>query len=267
MKNALIHRHINTAIILALLSLAFVKASPKIKPGIPYYQPNPFGNKTKWAKNSDNVAIGNWWKPVTGESSREKSMRDWLRSIHRSKAIAFSLYTHDNGILKITGQCFPLLPKEPKIVSLEIKKNNRWIKIAEEPVIYPGWSVHFKVKNWDNTLNIPFRLRLGDISKFEGLIRRNPSDKEEITVASMSCNSHKDKERFSRTQFISNLKSQDPDLLFFAGDQNYVHDEATFGWLQFGMQFRDLMRDRPTVCIVDDHDVGHPNLWGEAGAV
>jgi hypothetical protein len=25
------------------------------------------------------------------------------------------------------------------------------------------------------------------------------------------------------------------------------------------------MRDRPTVCIPDDHDVGHGNLWGESG--
>jgi len=26
-----------------------------------------------------------------------------------------------------------------------------------------------------------------------------------------------------------------------------------------------VMKDRPTICIPDDHDVGHPNLWGEDG--
>jgi len=33
----------------------------------------------------------------------------------------------------------------------------------------------------------------------------------------------------------------------------------------FGWAFGDLMRDRPTVCTPDDHDVYHGNLWGEAG--
>jgi len=37
------------------------------------------------------------------------------------------------------------------------------------------------------------------------------------------------------------------------------------GWDEFGLQFRDLLRDRPAVTIPDDHDVGHPNLWGAGG--
>ncbi|MFM8904650.1 MAG: hypothetical protein ACKOIB_05320, partial [Verrucomicrobiota bacterium] len=45
----------------------------------------------------------------------------------------------------------------------------------------------------------------------------------------------------------------------------YRHTEHTAGWIEFGLQFRDVMRDRPTICIPDDHDVGHPNLWGEDG--
>ena len=31
------------------------------------------------------------------------------------------------------------------------------------------------------------------------------------------------------------------------------------------MQYRDIIRDRPTICIPDDHDVGHGNVWGESG--
>ena len=62
------------------------------------------------------------------------------------------------------------------------------------------------------------------------------------------------------------LRAQDPDVLFFGGDQHYRHTEHTAGWIEFGLQFRDIIRDRPTVCIPDDHDVGHGNLWGEAGA-
>ena len=81
----------------------------------------------------------------------------------------------------------------------------------------------------------------------------------------MSCNSPKDRQRWSRTGFIKHLKEMDPDLLFFAGDQNYTHEEGTYGWLQFGYQFREVMKDRPTICIVDDHDIRQPNLWGAGG--
>jgi hypothetical protein len=42
------------------------------------------------------------------------------------------------------------------------------------------------------------------------------------------------------------LRRADPDLLFFAGDQTYRHTQHTVGWIEFGLQFRDVIRDRPT---------------------
>ena len=68
----------------------------------------------------------------------------------------------------------------------------------------------------------------------------------EIVVASMSCNSSRT--TGLRPEIIDNLKAQDPDLLFFAGDQTYRHTEHTAGWIEFGLQFRDVIRDRPTIC-------------------
>jgi hypothetical protein len=62
-----------------------------------------------------------------------------------------------------------------------------------------------------------------------------------------------------------NLRHQDPDLLFFAGDQSYDHKQHLEAWLLFGRQFRDIMRDRPTITIPDDHDIGQGNLWGAGG--
>ena len=91
-------------------------------------------------------------------------------------------------------------------------------------------------------------------------MRADPIDKDTIVVGSLNCNSPVDKEFDTRKQTVDNLKYHDPDLLFFAGDQNYTHDEATYGWLQFGVQFAEVMKDRPTICILDDHDVGHPNM-------
>jgi len=82
-------------------------------------------------------------------------------------------------------------------------------------------------------------------------------------VASLSCNSNTD--RGPRQDIVDNLKVQDPDLLFFAGDQNYDHRRHYAAWLLFGRQFGDIIRDRPTVTIPEDHDVGHGNLWGAGG--
>jgi len=229
-----------------------------------YYDPTPFGDADRRAKDSDNLAIGEWWKL---KGKEEAKGRAWIQNQPRKNAMAFALYTHDHGVLKITGQTFPLMPDEPKSVVLEFKKGGKWEKADEQAILYPGWDVHFRVENWDNSKDVPYRLRLGDLSSFEGLIRKDPSCKDTIVVASMSCNSPRDPELASRAALVSNLKKHDPDLLFFAGDQNYTHDEGTYGWLQFGVQFAEVMKDRPTVCIPDDHDVGHGNIWGENGKV
>jgi hypothetical protein len=230
-----------------------------------YYDPTPFGDADNKAKDSDNLAIGEWWKPA--KSKEEAKGRQWIQEQPRDKAMAFALYTHDHGVLKITGQTFPLMPDEPKTVTLEFKKAGKWEKADEQAIEYPGWDVHFRVENWDNSKDIPFRLKLGCLSTFEGLIRKDPAHKDTIVVANMSCNSPRDPELATRAALVANLKKHDPDLLFFGGDQNYTHDEGTYGWLQWGVQFADIIKDRPTICIPDDHDVGHGNIWGENGKV
>lgn len=229
-----------------------------------YYDPVPFGDDTKWEKNSDNAAIGEWWKSKF-KKKNEKKASEWFQSLDRKKAMAFALYTHDHGVLKITAQSFPLKPDEPKTVTLEFKANGKWEKAQEQALLYPGWSAHFRIENWDASKYVPYRVRLGNLSSFEGLIRKDPKNKETIVVGSLNCNSPRDEEFDTRKQIVAAVKKHDPDLLFFAGDQNYTHDEATYGWLQFGVQFAEVMKDRPTICIPDDHDIGHPNLWGEGG--
>lgn len=236
---------------------------------VDYYDPKPFGDDTEWARDADNLAIGEWWTvdPSTAgkRSGGANKKGGWFKEIDRSEAMAFAIYTQDHGVLKLSAQCFPLYPDEPKTVTLEFKKNGEWKVVQEQPVIYPGWSAHFRVENRDDKTDVPYRVRLGNLSGFEGLIRKDPKNKETIVVASLNCNSPNDTEFDTRKCIVENLKKQDPDLLFFAGDQNYTHDEATYGWLQFGVQFADIMKDRPTICIPDDHDVGHGNLWGQNG--
>ncbi len=83
-------------------------------------------------------------------------------------------------------------------------------------MLYPGWSAHFRLENWDNSKDVPYRVRHGEKAQFEGLIRKDPVDKEVIVVGSLSCDSNAD--RGDRATIVENLKKQDPDLLFFASN-------------------------------------------------
>jgi hypothetical protein len=209
----------------------------------------------------DSLAVGDWWNAK--QPSAKKAALPPAMDVPRDQIVAFALYTYDNGVLKLTAQFFPLKPYEARQARLEFQRDGVWTKVATEAILYPGWSAHFRVEKWDATQNVAYRVRHGDKAMFEGLIRRDPIDKNEIVIANMSCNSSRT--GGLRPEIVEHLRAQDPDLLFFAGDQTYRHTEHTAGWIEFGLQFRDVMCDRPTICIPDDHDVGQPNLWGENG--
>ncbi|MDX2037128.1 MAG: hypothetical protein SFX72_10785 [Isosphaeraceae bacterium] len=183
--------------------------------------------------------------------------------VPRDQVVAFALYTQHAGVLKLTAQLFPLQPGESREARLELERGGTWVEVARSPVLYPGWDAHFRVENWNASEDVHYRVRHGEQAEFTGKIRRDPIDKDVIVVANMSCNSSRT--TGNRPEIIESLIARDPDLLFFGGDQTYRHTEHTAGWIEFGLQFRDVIRDRPTICIPDDHDVGHGNLWGENG--
>jgi hypothetical protein len=226
----------------------------------------------------DSLATGEWWTKGAAAAAANPKAKGKAKAkakgggpptppppmdVPRDQVVAFALYTHHNGVLKMTAQLFPLKPGEAREARLEIQREGAWLEVSKAPVLYPGWDAHFRIEEWDSSKDVPYRVRHGEQALFEGLIRRDPRDKEEIVVANMSCNSSRT--TGLRPEIIDNLKMQNPDLLFFAGDQTYRHTEHTAGWIEFGLQFREIMRDRPTICIPDDHDVGHGNLWGENG--
>lgn len=236
----------------------------------------PFGAEFP---NLDSLATGEWWKKgaaaVAPKAPAKKAANKGKKAtgggqnpppsmdVPRDQVVAFALYTQQKGILKLVAQLYPLKPGEVREARLELQRDGKWVESAKAEVLYPGWDAHFRVENWDASQDVPYRVRHGAEAMFEGLVRRDPTDKETIVVANMSCNSSRT--TGLRPEIIENLRAQDPDLLFFAGDQTYRHTEHTAGWIEFGLQFRDIIRDRPTICIPDDHDVGHPNLWGENG--
>lgn len=218
--------------------------------------PQPFGNEFP---KLDSDAVGEWW------TTKRKGSKGPLLQVPRDEVLAFAVYTHDRGTLKLTAQLYPLMPDESRDVVLELRPEGEteWRSAKTEKVQYPGWSAHFRIEDWNNSKHVDYRLRHGAEAKFEGRIRKDPIDKDVIVVGSLSCNSSRTPG--PRPRIVENLIKQDPDLLFFAGDQSYHHTQHTFGWLEFGMQFRDVMKDRPVITIPDDHDVGQANIWGENG--
>jgi hypothetical protein len=201
---------------------------------------------------------------------------NWLNinDVPVEDAICFALYTVSDSTLKMTAQLYPLADDVERVVKLQIKKEEGWKTIAatvvsEEPYGWPQedekrWTAHFRVEHWDSSQNYPYRiLAAGDKAKYEGMIRKDPVEKEEIVVAAFTGNGNYD--RRLKPDIMKNIKAQDPDLLFFSGDQSYDHELHLQAWLLFGQQFGEIIKDRPTICLPDDHDIGQGNLWGEGG--
>ena len=232
--------------------------------------------KSPYPANLDRAATGKWWevaqKARDGAISigRHTTKKNTVTGRHfldlevpRDEVVCFALYTLHDRILKMSAQLYPLFPDETREVRLEVKRGDAWEQVATATVNDLGWSALFRVEDWDDTQTLPYRVLHGESASFEGVIRKNPVDKDQIVVASLSCNSSGD--RGGRDAYIRNIKTLNPDLLFFAGDQHYDHTEHTAGWIMFGTQFREVLKDRPVVTIPDDHDVGQANLWGAGG--
>ena len=93
-----------------------------------YYAPSPFGTATRYAKDADNTAIGEWWN--ARDEGKFKSDISWFKKRKPADALAFAVYTQDRGVLKLTAQCFPLRPEEPKSVTLELERDGTWREAA-----------------------------------------------------------------------------------------------------------------------------------------
>lgn len=205
----------------------------------------------------DTLAINDWWNRADNPIINLKVGRD--------SVVAFGIYTVSNKTLKLSAQLYPLYPEETREVRLEVEENGSWNEIQKQNVNDLGWSALFRVENWDDSKDVKYRIRHDEKAFFEGTIRKNPKDKEQLSLAALSCNSNKD--RGMRENYVRNINHQDPDLIFFAGDQSYDHTEHTAAWLKFGLQFHETFRNRPAIAIPDDHDIGQGNLWGENGKI
>lgn len=181
--------------------------------------------------------------------------------------ICFALYTVHENILKMTAQFYPVKTSQPFSAALQLKTGDDWETVQEVPIEYPGYTAHFRMEEWDDSQEVEYRVAYNNKAFYQGIIRQNPLDKEEIIMAAFSCWSMRAKHGGQEpvSDIIDNLSQLKPDLLFFAGDQVYDHSQHLNNWLKFGETFGDLIRNTPTITIPDDHDIGQGNLWGNGG--
>lgn len=203
--------------------------------------------------------------------------------VHPDRAfgpILFTQYTLSRGTLKLTAQLPPLGEKDSTKATLVVGGK----RIAAD--IHPeARTATFRLDDWNASSDVPYVVEYplksmhGETTdQYRGTIRREPLDKPVLTVADVSCNIHA---AFPNERYVEHMRKADPDFLAFVGDQFY---ESTAGygvttapleaaildylrkWYCHGWTWRELMRDRPSISIPDDHDVYQGNIWGESGA-
>ncbi len=199
--------------------------------------------------------------------------------------ILWSQYTLSKGVLKLTAQMPPLGVTDNQTVRLQLRENGVWKTIDEEPIHTLARTATFRLAPWDSTRDVPYRLVYSLVGAggkaadhyWEGVFRRDPVDQETIVVAAFTGNQDTG---FPNTPTVHGVRYHNPDVLFFSGDQIY-ESVAGYGierepiaiaaldylrkWYLVGWSFGDLMRDRVTVHMPDDHDVYQGNIWGGGG--
>ena len=166
-----------------------------------------------------------------------------------------------------------------------VQQAGQWKSLGTAILDTDAWTATFRIPNWDERTQTPYRLvyrqKHVDGSETEsdwtGKIKANPSGGR-LRIGALTCQNDYG---FPYAPVAENLVKLDPDMLYFSGDQLYENhggygvvrdpaDRAILNYLrkfyQHGWAFREAMRDRPTICIPDDHDVFHGNIWGEGGA-
>ena len=201
--------------------------------------------------------------------------------------LLFSQYTLSAGVLKLSVQLPPLGARDAKTVRLQTKPGGRgaWQTVSDAPIDATAHIAAWRIARWDDQQDTPYRLtytlQFTDGKKeehtWDGLVRADPVAKPVLSVADISCNIQT---AFPNAPYVASVAKLNPDLLAFVGDQFYESsggygivraptDKAMLDylrkWFLHGWTWRELLRDRPSLSLPDDHDVYQGNLWGEGG--
>ncbi len=188
-------------------------------------------------------------------------------------------------VMKMSALTGPMGAKDSQVVELQVQRDGEWKSLGEAKLDPDAWVATFRIPNWNEKATTPFKLVYRESHRdgtktshqWTGTIQANPVGRP-LRMAALTC--QKDY-GFPYEPVARNVENLKPDLVFFSGDQLY-EDHGGFGFIrkpadrailnylrkfyQFGWAFRDVMRNQPTICLPDDHDVLQGNLWGEGGA-
>jgi hypothetical protein len=210
---------------------------------------------------------------------------------HRFGPLLWSMYslsdsrTAEGFVMKLSALTGPMGTADSQVVELQVQRDGRWQSLGEAKLDPDAWVATFRIPRWNEKRDTPYKLvyrekhRDGTVTPDEwtGTILANPAGRP-LRLAAMTCQNDYG---FPYEPVARNVAKLKPDLVFFSGDQIYeshggfgiVREPAELAILnylrkfyQFGWAFRDVMRHAPTLCIPDDHDVFHGNIWGEGGA-
>lgn len=205
--------------------------------------------------------------------------------------ILWSMYSlsdsrSDEGfVMKLSALTGPLGERDNKDIELWVKKNGQWKSLGTEKLHPKAWTATFRIPNWDEKTETPYKVVYKELgrdgsskeSTWEGNIKANPVGRP-LRLGALTCQREYG---FPYAPVCENLLRLDPDMLYFSGDQLY-EDHGGFGLIRspadrailnylrkyymHGWSFRHAMKNAPTICLPDDHDVFQGNIWGEAGA-
>jgi alkaline phosphatase D len=198
--------------------------------------------------------------------------------------VLWTMYTINKNQVKLMALLPPLGEFDNMEVSLQVRQGLSWKHLATKTIEPDSRTAVFKIDNWDTSRNTDYRVEYiekdvkGTETKnyYQGTFRKDPENRS-LKLGALTCQYTTG---FPYSPLVENLEKLNPDMLYFSGDQVYEPnggypikrnpaDVSIVNYLgkyyMFGWAFGDLMRDRPTVCTPDDHDVYHGNLWGEAG--
>ena len=210
---------------------------------------------------------------------------------HRFGPLLWTMYSlsdsrgDDGFVMKLSALTAPMGAQDSHEVELWIEKDGQWESLGNADLDQDAWVATFRIPNWDEKTATPYKVvyqqrhRSGKQteSTWEGSIQANPAGRP-LRLAAMTC--QKDY-GFPYAPVAANIINLAPDMLYFSGDQLYENhggyglirepaDRAILNYLRkyymHGWAFRHAMKNAPTICLPDDHDVFHGNIWGESGA-
>ena len=217
-----------------------------------------------------------WFRDWKGSGSKLQAHagRTWGPILWAMHTLHHSEQGH---ILKLTAQMPPLGKTESAEIIVQYQQNGAWMSGLSTHIDPLSRTATWRVENWNAETNHRYRIVYGK-DQYTGIIRKDPVEKDSLIVAGFTGNQDTG---FPNREIVRNVGIQDPDVLFFSGDQIY-ENVGGYGiirkgverpilnylrkWYLLGWSFGDLMRDRVTVCLPDDHDVYQGNIWGEGGA-